>query len=441
MSKARSYVLFVTFVAALGGLLFGFDTAVIAGGMRFLKGYFSLNSFQEGFAVSILLVGCIFGAAFAGALSDKLGRRRLLLLSAVFFGVSAVGVALCHNLTTFVIARLIGGLGVGAASILSPLYISEISPARIRGSMVSLNQMTIVTGILISYFVGWALAGVGPTNWRWMFGVMVFPAAIFFALLYTVPESPRWLVKKNREEEAVGILARINGLEAAVAEAREIRETIALETGSLKELFRPGFRKALVLGVVLAVFQQITGINTVIYYAPRIFEQAGLGRVSALMQSTIVGAVNVLLTLVAIFLVDKLGRKPLLLVASAGMGVSFGLLGGAFYFKMFAGPWVLGLVLLYIAFFAMAMGPIVWVVIAEIFPTRVRGRAMSIAIVFLWAADFVVSLSFPVMADKLSEAYTFWIYAVVCAASFVFILMALPETKGKTLEEIERSWL
>jgi len=193
--------------------------------------------------------------------------------------------------------------------------------------------------------------------------------------------------------------------------------------------------------VVLAVFQQITGINTVIYYAPRIFEQAGLGRVSALMQSTIVGAVNVLLTLVAIFLVDKLGRKPLLLVASAGMGISFGLLGGAFYFKMFAGPWILGLVLLYIAFFAMAMGPIVWVVIAEIFPTRVRGSAMSIAIVFLWAADFVVSLTFPVMADKLSEAYTFWIYAVVCAASFVFILMALPETKGKTLEEIEKSWL
>ena len=330
MSKARSYVLFVTFVAALGGLLFGFDTAVIAGGMRFLKGYFSLNSFQEGFAVSILLVGCIFGAALAGALSDKLGRRRLLLLSAVFFGVSAVGAALCHSLTTFVIARLIGGLGVGAASILSPLYISEISPARIRGSMVSLNQMTIVTGILISYFVGWALAGVGPSNWRWMFGVMAVPAAIFFVLLYSVPESPRWLIKQNREEEAVRVLSRVNGHDAAVVEAREIRETIALESGSLKELFRPGYRKALVLGVVLAVFQQITGINTVIYYAPRIFEQAGLGRVSALLQSTIVGAVNVLLTLVAIFLVDKLGRKPLLLVASAGMGVSFGLLGGAF---------------------------------------------------------------------------------------------------------------
>ena len=441
MSKARSYVLFVTFVAALGGLLFGFDTAVIAGGMRFLKGYFNLNSFQEGFAVSILLVGCIFGAAFAGALSDRLGRRRILLFSAVFFGLSAVGAALSRSLAVFVVARLCGGLAVGAASILSPLYISEIAPARIRGSLVSLNQMTIVTGILISYFVGWALAGIGPSNWRWMFGVMVLPAAVFFALLFSVPESPRWLVKQNRDAEAVRILARVNGQEAALAEAKTIRETLTLEPGALKELFLPGFRKALVLGVVLAVFQQITGINTVIYYAPRIFEQAGLGRVSALMQSTIVGAVNVLLTLVAIFFVDKLGRKPLLLISSAGMGVSFALLGGAFYFKMFAGPWVLGLVLLYIAFFAMAMGPIVWVVIAEIFPTRVRGRAMAMAIVFLWAADFVVSLTFPIMADKLSEAYTFWIYALICAASFVFILLALPETKGKTLEEIEKSWL
>jgi SP family arabinose:H+ symporter-like MFS transporter len=441
MPRARAYVLFVTFVAALGGLLFGFDTAVIAGGMRFLKGYFGLNSLQEGFAVSVLLVGCIFGAAFAGTLSDRLGRRRLLLLAAVLFGVSAVGAALAGSLAVFVVARLVGGLGVGAASILSPLYIAEISPARIRGSMVSLNQMTIVTGILVSYFVGWALAGVGPSNWRWMFGIMVLPAAVFFGLLFLVPESPRWLIKQKRDDEAVGILGRVNGLEAARSEAGEIKAALALESGSLRELFQPGFRKALVLGVVLAVFQQITGINTVIYYAPRIFEQAGLGRVSALLQSTIVGAVNVLLTLVAIFFVDRLGRKPLLLVASAGMGVSFGLLGAAFYLRLFAGPWVLVLVLLYIAFFAMAMGPIVWVVIAEIFPTRVRGAAMSIAIVFLWAADFVVSLTFPVMADKLSEAATFWIYALVCAASFIFILRALPETKGRTLEEIEQSWL
>jgi len=272
-NRPRAYVLFVTFVAALGGLLFGFDTAVIAGGMRFLKGYFQLNSFQEGFAVSILLVGCMAGAALAGALSDKIGRRRLLLLSAVCFAVSAVGAALCRDLALFVAARLVGGLGVGAASILSPLYISEISPARIRGSMVSLNQLTIVIGILVAYFAGWALAGIGPSNWRWMFGVMALPAAVFFVLLFRVPESPRWLIKQNREEEAVAVLARINGRAAAEAEARDIRETIALESGSIKELFQAGFRRALVLGVVLAVFQQITGINTVIYYAPRIFER------------------------------------------------------------------------------------------------------------------------------------------------------------------------
>jgi len=301
--------------------------------------------------------------------------------------------------------------------------------------------MAIVTGILLAYFVNWVFAGVGPSNWRWMYGAGTIPAAVFFVLLFGVPESPRWLVKRGREAEAEAILSRIDTPAAAAAEIRSIRETIGLERGSFGELFRPGFRRALLIAVVLAVFQQITGINAVLYYAPRIFERAGFARVSAIGQSTIVGLVNMLFTIVAILLVDRVGRRPLLLIAAAGMGLSEILLGFAFKIQGLSGTAILAVILLYIAFFAMAMGPIVWVVMSEIFPTRLRGSAMAAATVVLWLADFVVTLSFPVISDKLNESTAFWIYAVMCAIDFVFILAVLPETKGKTLEEIEARWL
>jgi sugar porter (SP) family MFS transporter len=439
--KSKAFVVSVTVVAALGGLLFGFDTAIIAGAVRFLKDQFSLGAFGEGLAVSIVLVGCMFGAAVAGAVSDRIGRRRFLLISAVLFFVSGLGCAIPQNLVQFLVFRFVGGLAIGSASIVSPLYISEISPARMRGALVSVNQLAIVTGILLAYFINWALVGAGPHNWRWMFATGALPAVVFFGLVLRVPESPRWLVKQGREDEARTVLVKVGGEAAAEAEIQAIREALALEKGTLRELFKPGFRTALVIGVFLAVFQQITGINAVIYYAPRFFESAGLARSSAILQSALIGLVNVAFTLVAIALVDRLGRKPLLLAGSAGMGVSFILLGAAFKFQLFGGGLVLLFTLLYIAFFAMTLGPIVWVVIAEIFPTRVRGRGMAIATASLWVADFAVSLTFPVIADRLHESFAFWLYAAMCAVNFVFIAAFLPETKGKSLEEIERRWL
>jgi sugar porter (SP) family MFS transporter len=441
MKKSSFYVIFVTVIAAIGGLLFGFDTAIVAGATRYLKDQFALTSIQEGWAVSVVLIGCMFGAGISGTISDRIGRKRFMLVSAVLFLVSAVGCALPRTIAEFVVFRFIGGLGIGSASILAPLYISEIAPARIRGALVSVNQMAIVTGILLAYFINWAFAGVGPSNWRWMYAAGALPSVIFFILLLRVPESPRWLVKQGRESEALGVLSRVNTADLAAAEVSSIKEALAMEKGSLAELFRPGFRRALLIAVVLAILQQITGINAVLYYAPRIFERAGFSRMSAIGQSTIVGFVNMLFTIVAIVLVDRIGRKPLLLTAAGGMGVSLLLLGAAFKSQAFSGPLILGLILLYIAFFAMAMGPIVWVVLAEIFPTRMRGSAMAIATVILWVSDFAVTLSFPVIADRLNESTAFWLYAAMCAIDFVFMLAVLPETKGKTLEEIEARWL
>jgi SP family arabinose:H+ symporter-like MFS transporter len=441
MKSRTTYVIFVTVIAAIGGLLFGFDTAIVAGATRYLKDQFALTSLQEGWAVSVVLVGCMFGAGFSGAISDRLGRKRFMLVSAVLFFISAIGCALPQNMLQFLIFRFVGGLGIGSASILAPLYIAEVSPARIRGALVSVNQMAIVTGILLAYFVNWAFAGVGPNNWRWMYGMGALPSVVFFLLLLRVPESPRWLVKQSREAEALEVLSRVNDAATAAAEVRSIKETILLERGSLAELFRPGFRRALFIAVVLAILQQITGINAILYYAPRIFERAGFERISAIGQSTIVGLVNMLFTIVAILLVDKVGRKPLLLIAAAGMGVSQLLLGAAFRVENFSGTGILLLILLYIAFFAMAMGPIVWVVMSEIFPTRMRGSAMAIATVALWVADFAVTLSFPVIADRLDQTTAFWFYALMCALDLIFMIFFLPETKGKTLEEIERRWL
>ncbi len=440
MSK-RAYVVSVSIVAALGGLLFGFDTAIIAGATRFLKDQFHLTAFGEGLAVSIVLIGCMAGALVAGAASDRLGRKRFLLISAVLFFVSSLGCAIPQNLVQFLIFRFIGGLAIGSVSIVSPLYISEIAPAKIRGALVSVNQMAIVSGILISYLVSWLLVGAGASNWRWMFATGAAPAVLFFLLVLGVPESPRWLLKQGRGEEALVVLNRVNEPGPAAAEAAAIHDALTLEEGKLGELLKPGFRTALLVGIVLAVFQQITGINAVIYYSPRFFEAAGLARGAALLQSAIVGVVNVLFTFVAIAFVDKLGRKPMLVAGSAGMGVSFLLLGAAFKFQLFSGGLVLLFTLLYIAFFAMTLGPIVWVVISEIFPTRIRGRAMALATASLWIADFVVSLTFPVIADKLHEWTAFWIYAAMCAINLVFTWRVLPETKGKSLEEIERFWL
>ena len=441
MKKAAWYVLSITLVAAIGGLIFGFDTAIVAGATRYMKEQFSLDSLQEGWAVAVVLVGCMFGAGLAGPISDRIGRRRFMLVSAVLFLVSAVGCALPRTIAEFMIFRFVGGLGIGSAAVLSPLYIAEIAPARARGALVSVNQLAIVTGILLAYFVNWAFAGAGPANWRWMYAMGAVPSVIFFLLLLGVPESPRWLVKNGREDEARTVLTRADTAEAAAAGIRDIKETLALEEGSFRELFRPAFRRPLLVAVVLAVFQQITGINAILYYAPRIFEGAGFERMSAIGQSTIVGLVNMLFTVVAIVMADRVGRRPLLLVATAGMGVSLVLLGAAFRFPLLPASALLFIILLYIAFFASAMGPLVWVVMAEIFPTKVRGAAMGLATLVLWLADFAVTLTFPVISDRFHPASAFWLYAAMCAVDLVFMWFFLPETKGRSLEEIERGWL
>lgn len=436
------FVYMVSAVAALGGLLFGFDTAVIAGAIGFMKAQFTLNDVQTGFVASCVLIGCASGAALAGVLADRFGRKKVLILSALFFALSAVGAAVPRTITEFILARYIGGLGIGIASMLSPLYIAEVAPARIRGSLVSLNQFAIISGILIAYLIDWLCAKyLGPTvSWRWMFGAGALPAFGFLAALLTVPESPRWLAKQGRTAEALGILARVGGRAHAEAEMREIVDTASPDAGSLADLFGPGLRRALLIGVALAIFQQITGINTILYYAPEIFKSAGFDTSNALLSSIYVGFINALFTVFAIALVDRLGRKLLLMIGAAGMGVSIALVAYAFKAKLTGGV-LLAFVLAYVASFALTLGPVVWVVISEIFPTRIRGRGMSAATVILWGSCYVVSQTFPMLVERIKEPATFTIYSVICFIMIVFVAAVVPETKGKTLEEIERRFM
>jgi MFS transporter, SP family, arabinose:H+ symporter len=434
------YVYAISLVAAMGGLLFGFDTGVISGAIPFVTENFALNAHQEGFAVSNLLIGCILGASTAGILSDKFGRKKILIASAIFFLVSALLSAFPRTFVELVIARFIGGYGVGMASMLSPLYIAEISPARIRGRLVSLNQFTIVGGILLSYLANWLLVDIGPSNWRWMFASEALPACLFLFTLFAVPESPRWLVKQGRLDQALKILTKIGGKKHAEVEISEIKSTIDNENESILDLFKPGLRLVLMIGVLLAVFQQITGINTVIYYAPKIFMRAGYESASsALLAQVIVGITNFVCTIIAIVSIDRFGRKPLLLIGLAGMGVSFACAGFAFGSETIGATWILLPIILYVAFFAMSLGPVVWVLLSEIFPTKIRGRAMSIATMVLWVSCFLVAQTFPWLVE-LIEGKTFYLFAVICIAAFVFVHFMITETKGKTLEEIEKLW-
>lgn len=447
------YLALVCFVATLGGLLFGYDTAVISGAIGFLRQRFELSDVQEGWATSSALLGCAVGAAFAGTLSDRLGRRVVLVVSAVLFIVSAVGTALPRNLTEFVVFRFIGGVGVGAASMTSPMYIAEISPARIRGRMVSLNQFAIVSGMLVVYFVNYHIAGLGDEHWnvrygwRWMFGSENIPAVMLLVLLFFVPESPRWLAKQRRRDEAAAVLARVNGSHKAREEMTAIEDAIAHESGSVRQLFLPGMWIVLVIGIVLAVLQQVTGINVFLYYAPEIFKNiAGSGSDAALLQTVVVGAVNMLFTVVAIWTVDRLGRKPLMIIGFVGMGVGMFGLGLAAYYQR-TETWVLVFMLAYIASFALSVGPVTWVILSEVFPTMIRGRAMAIATVCLWLANYVVSQTFPMMDKgewfivRFHHAFPFWLYGGLCVVALVFVAVFVPETKAKSLEEIESFWL
>lgn len=450
-SGCLGFVVRVSLVAALGGLLFGYDTGVINGAIGPLKDHFALNAAQEGWAMGCALIGCALGCALAGVLSDRLGRKKVLILSAVMFLVSAVGTAIPKTLVTFILYRIIGGLGVGAASMTSPMYIAEISPARIRGRMVSLNQLAIVLGLTVVYFVNYFIDMQGDvlwnqqTGWRWMFGSESLPALILFILVFFIPESPRWLAKQGRDSEALSILTRADGPTYAQDELAEIKATLALETGSLRQLLEPGMRIILVLGIALAVLQQVTGINVFLYFGTEIFKQMGSETNAALRQTIIVGAVNMTFTVLAIWTVDRLGRKPLMIVGSIGMGLSLAAMGLAAYLQQ-TSLWLLVFILGYIACFALSVGPVTWVILSEIFPTRIRGRAMAIATICLWIANYGVSQTFPMMdknawlVAQFHHGFPFWIYAVFCVVLAVLVWRFVPETKGKSLEDIERFW-
>ena len=437
----KGYVILVSVVAALGGLLFGFDTAVISGTINFIQPYFGLSEVGLGRTVSSLLFGCMIWVFLAGKASDLLGRKKVLMLAALLFFFSAVGSASANQLALFVIARMVGGLAVGVASILSPMYIAELSPAKYRGSLVSLNQLAIVIGILIAFFSNYLLVGTGENNWRWMLLVMAVPAVLLFFSLFLIPESPRWLVARQRNDEALKVLIKSSGAEPAYYELLEIEQTLKnQEEAKYAELFLPKIRPLLFIGIILAVFQQITGINTIMYYAPKIFANVGQSNDIALLQTIAIGATNVFFTLLAMSLIDRFGRKLLILVGSGGMMLMLMGLSALYFLKLTSGVLVLVFIIGYIAFFSASLGPAVWVIIAELFPNRLRSKGMSIAVMSLWMACILVTITFPMMLERLSGGITFLIFALICLANLLYIWKYVPETKGKTLEELEKQF-
>lgn len=445
--QGLQYVYKCTYVAAVGGLLFGYDTAVVAGAIGFIQQKYGLSPAMMGWVASCALVGCVIGAMFAGSLSDRIGRKKVLMISAFAFAISSLGIMLPLSLNWFIFFRLIGGIGIGIASMLSPLYISEIAPANIRGRLISIYQMGIVLGILLIYFVNAWIAGMHneawniESGWRWMFGSGLLPSLLFIVLLIPVPESPRWLAQQNRLDEAEDVLTKVNGTEKAKEEMNNIRSAMKEDTEtSFGVLLQPGLRYVLFIGIILAILSQVTGINAIMYYAPEIFKSSGDGSSSAMMQTVLVGVINTLFTIVAIKYVDKWGRKKLLLLGAGGMTICLAIVGAAFHFGFNQGPFILVAILAYIAFFAISLGPLTFVVVAEIFPTHVRGRAMSVAIFFLWVAVFAVSQTFPMLQSSVGPAYTFWIYMIMSVIAFFFVWRLVPETKEKSLEEIEQFW-
>ena len=451
------YLWLVCLVAALGGLLFGFDTAVISGAIGQVKAQFVLKPLMEGWIVSSALVGCIFGSAIAGTLSDRFGRK-MLLLAAVLFTLCAIGSAMPRAPWHLVVARFIGGTGIGIASMLSPMYISEISPARLRGGLISMYQLAITLGILVAYFSNYGLAelarrcpqlyGSGILQWlfvsevwRGMLLAGVLPAAMLLLLLFLVPESPRWLTKQGRSAAAIEILARINGRDVAAREMAEIEETIAQESGTIGQLFHRKMRLALVIGIVLPFFSQITGVNVIIYYGPKVLESAGFGTGASLFWQVLLGAVCSVSTVAAMLTIDKVGRKPLLLCGITGVGTMLAVIAVLMASKDASPLWVLVVFSIFLASFNISFGPICWVIISEIFPTAIRGRAMSISVVSLWIGCTLVAQTFPWLQDAIGLSRAFWLYAASTPLAFAFVLWLVPETKGRTLEQIEKHFM
>ena len=436
----KNQLLIFSSVAALGGLLFGFDTGVISGAIHFIKVEFYLNAYQEGFAVSNLMIACVIGALFAGPIADWTGRKKVLILCAVLFTISTILSALPRSFTELVIARFIGGMGVGMASVVSPMYIAEIAPAKIRGRLVALNQLAIVVGILLSYFSNWLLVDTGINNWRYMLVAEILPAITFLMGLFFIPESPRWLTKEGLEKEALDVLNVVAGAANADHELQEVKKSLAEKRTSLKELLHPSLRRVLIVGILFSLFAHITGIDTIIYYGPIIFLESGFKTDSALLASVIIGITNLIFTFVGMAMVDKAGRRFLLLVGIAGMGISMTLVGFCMQSDMISAKWTLLWIMTYIASFAMSIGVVIWVYLSEIYPTRVRGQALSVATMVLWLGNVILTQLFPVMMERFGGG-TFYIFSFICLLAFIFTWTMVKETKGVSLEEIEEMWV
>jgi len=452
----QQFILGITLVSAMGGLLFGYDWVVIGGAKPFYERFFDITNspYLQGWAMSSALIGCLFGALSSGYFSDRFGRKLPLITAAALFTIAAIGTGAASQFTPFIIYRLIGGLGIGLASAISPMYIAEISPAEMRGRLVSINQLTIVIGILAAQVINYLIADKvpagstdemilqswnGQTGWRWMFWAGTVPALLFFVFSFFIPESPRFLAKSGNWKAANATLERIGGTEYAIQEQKEIAETLQ-GTGSKidwKILKSKKVRPVLILGIVLAVFQQWCGINVIFNYAEEVFTSAGYSVGDMLFNIVITGTVNLIFTFLAMRMVDSWGRRKLMLLGSIGLALIYFLIGSSYFFEL-KGLAILVLVMMAIATYAMTLAPVTWVVLSEIFPNSIRGTAMAIATTALWIACFVLTYTFPILNKLLNASGTFWLYGLICFSGFLFILKKLPETKGKSLEEIEK---
>ena len=453
MDKSKNkYILFITLSAALGGLLFGYDTAVISGAIGNLTSYFNLSPIETGWAISSALVGCLIGALFSNYLSDKFGRKITMLLTAVLFILNSIGTALPDSFSMFILFRIIGGIGVGIASMVVPMYIAEIAPPKQRGALVGNYQLAIVIGIVVVYFVNYFIALQGDANWnlnmgwRWMFGSEIIPSLLFLVFIFLIPESPRWLIQKGQMGKAIDVLKKLNSDEELQLVKDEIyNSSNQNDKQSWSGLKIPSYKKALWVGIGLSILQQLTGINAILYYAPEIFKSLGSSTDVSLLETSTLGVVNLIFTLLSINWVDKMGRKPLLYIGSIGMSVALFAVGMFIYFNAM-GNWVLPFLLLFMASFSISWGPIVWVLLSEIFPTKIRSLALAISVFIQWVANFAVTQVFPSLVENdwlkthFNGAFPFYSFSIICLISFLFVWKLVPETKNKSLEQMETLW-
>jgi sugar porter (SP) family MFS transporter len=431
-------LLFYALTAALGGMLFGFDTAVISGTTKFIQPYFGLTDAGLGFTVSIALIGTVVGSIMVGRPGDLYGRRAMLMICAVLYLVSSIGCAVAGSWTMLLVSRFIGGLGVGAASVMAPMYIAEIAPGHLRGRLVAIAQFNIVAGILIAFFSNYLLVNIGDANWRWMFGVQAFPSVLFLVLLFFIPESPRWTVKKNLISKAREILRKVGSVNVD-AELEDIVNSLKEESvkGNTK-LFQKKYSFPISCAIWLAIFNQLSGINVILYYAPMIFEKTGIAADTAMLQAVAIGVTNMVFTLIAMLFIDKFGRKTLLLIGAVGMFISLGGAAIRFYQNDFSGMGILIYIIGFIASFAFSQGAVIWVFLAEIFPNKVRSQGQALGSFVHWIMNALIAWTFPIMLSGMGGGAVFMFFAVMMIPFFIFVWKVMPETKGRTLEELEK---